>query len=251
MKLPPWPFGVAFLATLLLGACSSDDGPTGPLLVAGPWSGEIQVLDAAGSGIPGLLVQIQYATEDLPKKTGDVGDIASAELDAFTDHDGIARPQTGDLSQLWIHQLRVSTAAATILHEEVRERTNEPGLGELDPTQHLFVLDVSVDYEIPAARDSIAVQSIIGTWRTAFSDAGINYGRALTYYANGRFTGVLTQSGNEFRIAGTWLVRNLILTTAFDFNGIRERHSTRFEVSGTSMTTTGIPAGTPRQWEKQ
>ena len=244
-------FGVWCLAAMLLSACSSDDSPSGPTREAAPWSGEVQVLDAAGAGLPGLLVQIEYATEDLPKKARDVGEVASATIEAYTDHDGIARSQTVELSDLWIHRLRVSDADGGILTEQALERTDQQSLGEVEVLSYLFTLGVSVDHEISASRDSIAAQSIIGTWRTAFVDDGTSFERRLVYSADGRFSGVLTQSGNEFSIAGTWVVRNLILTTAFIFNGNLERHSTRFEVAGARMTTARIPAGTPRQWDKQ
>lgn len=240
-----------FLAVTLLAACSSSEKPTGPALEPAPWTGEVSVHDEAGIAIPGLMVTLEYATQDLPKKTEDAVNIASAEVSRFTDHDGIAHTETVDLSSLWIHRVRVYAPDETLLFEQGLLRTNESSLGDVDPTQYRFSLTVPVTYEVSSTRDSLAAASLIGTWRTAFTDDGINFGRELTYHDNGRFTGTLTQDGNRFDVAGDWVVRNLILTTAFDFNGRLERHSTRFEVSGTTMTTTGIPAGTARHWTRQ
>ncbi len=233
---------------LLLG-CSSDSGaPTRPPPAA-PWSGEIRVVDASGTGVPGLLVQVSHALQELPKKNTSVSDVGSTTLVVYTDHDGIAWPETEEVSQLWIHQLRVS-ADDELLHEQSLRSTGEQTLGVIDDVEHLFRFDVSVEYDVPAARDSAAVASVLGTWQTTFVEDGISFGRKLTYRANGSFQGALTQDGNEFLIQGRWVVRNLILTTSFEFNGQQEQHSTRFQVSGTTLTTTGIPAGTPRQWER-
>ena len=234
----------------MISACGSDSSSPVASMPAAPWTGEIHVLDGAGSGVPGLLVQVDYATADLPKKHTDVADVNSTQVSVYTDHDGIARIKTADLGEIWIHRLRL-LADEEVLHEQMLTSTDEQSIGELDAASYLFRLDLSVDYEISAERDSIAAAAVIGAWRTAFVEDGINFGRTLTYDANGRFSGALRQDGDEFLIQGTWVIRNLILTTAFVFNGQLERHSTRFEVSVSTMTTRGIPAGTPRHWAKQ
>ena len=242
----------------LLSACGSDSSSPVSSTPAAPWTGEIHVLDATGGRVPGLLVQVDYSTQTLPKKRMDVvdwrnfasDDVNSAQVSVYTDHDGIARPETADLGELWIHHLRV-LADEDLLHEQMLTATDEQSLGELDAASYLFRFDLSVDYEISAGRDSIATASVIGSWRTAFVEDRINFGRTLTYDANGRFSGALTQDGDQFFIQGTWVVRNLILTTTFVFNGQSQRHSTRFDVSGSTMTTRGIPAGKIRHWAKQ
>ena len=234
----------------LMSACGSDTSSPVSSMPAAVWTGEVRILDATGGGVPGLLVQVDYSTQDLPKKRTDVVDVNSTQVSVYTDHDGIARPETADLGELWIHHFRV-LADEEVLHEQMLTATDEQSLGELDAASYLFRFDLSVDYEISAGRDSIATASVIGSWRTAFVEDRINFGRTLTYDANGRFSGALTQDGDQFFIQGTWVVRNLILTTTFVFNGQSERHSTRFDVSGSTMTTRGIPAGTLRHWAKQ
>jgi hypothetical protein len=234
----------------LISACGSDSSSPVSSMSAAVWTGEVRILDATGGGVPGLLVQVDYSTQDLPKKRTDVVDVNSTQVSVYTDHDGIARPETADLGELWIHHFRV-LADEEVLHEQMLTATDEQSLGELDAASYLFRFDLSVDYEISAGRDSIATASVIGSWRTAFVEDRINFGRTLTYDANGRFSGALTQDGDQFFIQGTWVVRNLILTTTFVFNGQSERHSTRFDVSGSTMTTRGIPAGTLRHWAKQ
>jgi hypothetical protein len=234
----------------LISACGSDSSSPVSSMPAAVWTGEVRILDATGGGVPGLLVQVDYSTQDLPKKRTDVVDVNSTQVSVYTDHDGIARPETADLGELWIHHFRV-LADEEVLHEQMLTATDEQSLGELDAASYLFRFDLSVDYEISAGRDSIATASVIGSWRTAFVEDRINFGRTLTYDANGRFSGALTQDGDQFFIQGTWVVRNLILTTTFVFNGQSERHSTRFDVSGSTMTTRGIPAGTLRHWAKQ
>jgi hypothetical protein len=234
----------------LISACGSDTSSPVSSMPAAVWTGEVRILDATGGGVPGLLVQVDYSTQDLPKKRTDVVDVNSTQVSVYTDHDGIARPETADLGELWIHHFRV-LADEEVLHEQMLTATDEQSLGELDAASYLFRFDLSVDYEISAGRDSIATASVIGSWRTAFVEDRINFGRTLTYDANGRFSGALTQDGDQFFIQGTWVVRNLILTTTFVFNGQSERHSTRFDVSGSTMTTRGIPAGTLRHWAKQ
>ena len=74
-----------------------------------------------------------------------------------------------------------------------------------------------------------------------------NKNQGSGFFSNGRFTGILTQSGNEFPIAGTWLVRNLILTTAFDFNGFLQRHITAIQGERFDDDD-GDSGGSPRQW---
>ena len=234
----------------LISACGSDSSSPVSSMPAAVWTGEVRILDATGGGVPGLLVQVDYSTQDLPKKRTDVVDVNSTQVSVYTDHDGIARPETADLGELWIHHFRV-LADEEVLHEQMLTATDEQSLGELDAASYLFRFDLSVDYEISAGRDSIATASVIGSWRTAFVEDRINFGRTLTYDANGRFSGALTQDGDQFFIQGTWVVRNLILTTTFVFNGQSQRHSTRFDVSGSTMTTRGIPAGTLRHWAKQ
>ena len=234
----------------LISACGSDSSSPVSSMPAAVWTGEVRILDATGGGVPGLLVQVDYSTQDLPKKRTDVVDVNSTQVSVYTDHDGIARPETADLGELWIHHFRV-LADEEVLHEQMLTATDEQSLGELDAASYLFRFDLSVDYEISAGRDSIATASVIGSWRTAFVEDRINFGRTLTYDANGRFSGALTQDGDQFFIQGTWVVRNLILTTTFVFNGQSERHSTRFDVSGSTMTTRGIPAGKIRHWAKQ
>lgn len=234
----------------LISACGSDSSSPVSSVPAAVWTGEIRILDATGGGVPGLLVQVDYSTQDLPKKRTDVADVNSTQVSAYTDHDGIARPETADLGELWIHHFRV-LADEEVLHEQMLTATDEQSLGELDAASYLFRFDLSVAYEISAGRDSIATASAIGSWRTAFVEDGIIFGRSLTYDANGRFSGVLTQDGDQYLIQGTWVVRNLILTTRFVFNGESQRYSTRFDVSGSTMTTRGIPAAKPRHWAKQ
>ena len=234
----------------LISACGSDSSSPVSSMPAAVWTGEVRILDATGGGVPGLLVQVDYSTQDLPKKRTDVVDVNSTQVSVYTDHDGIARPETADLGELWIHHFRV-LADEEVLHEQMLTATDEQSLGELDAASYLFRFDLSVDYEISAGRDSIATASVIGSWRTAFVEDRINFGRTLTYDANGRFSGALTQDGDQFFIQGTWVVRNLILTTTFVFNGQSQRHSTRFDVSGSTMTTRGIPAGKIRHWAKQ
>ena len=235
-----------------LSACSSDSGPTRPPPTPVPWTGEIQIVDQDGVEVPGLLVQVTHATQDLPSKSQNAAGVASDVVEGFTDHDGIARPEeTFEVGLLWIHQLRVSTAGGELLHQDTLVTTEQESLGEIDVLGHRFRLDLAVEFQISAEQDSAAVQTILGTWQTAFVDDEISYGRRLSYHEDGTFDGILTQDGIEFFIEGTWLIRNLILTTTFDFGGELQRHSTRFDVSGTSMTTQGIPAGTARQWEKQ
>jgi len=245
-----------------LSACSSDSGPTRPPPTPAPWTGEIQIVDQDGIGVPGLLVQVTHATQDLPSKSQNAAGVASDVVEGFTDHDGIARPEeTFEVGLLWIHQLRVSTAGGELLHQDTLVTTEQESLGEIDVLGRRFHLDIVVEFQISAAQDSVAAQTILGTWQTAFVDDKIDpvtgerifvsYGRRLSYHEDGTFDGILTQDGIEFFIEGTWLIRNLILTTTFDFGGELQKHSTRFDVSGTSMTTRGIPAGTARQWEKQ
>ncbi|MEE2657629.1 MAG: hypothetical protein VX733_03930 [Candidatus Latescibacterota bacterium] len=198
-----------------------------------------------------MRILITYASGALPKGRRDAADLPSADLEAFTDHNGIANLKTEAREQLWIHRFAVTTAEGQLLHEQNLVSSDELSLGLPDPTRYAFVLEAEVAYAIPEERDAEAARSMLGTWRTDFVDDGIRYGRELSYLADGTFSGVLEQEGASYPIAGEWQIRNLVLTTSFDFNGQSERHSTRFEVSGSTMMTTGIPAGTTRQWIRQ
>jgi hypothetical protein len=174
-----------------LSACSSDSGPTRPPPTPVPWTGEIQIVDQDGVGVPGLLVQVTHATQDLPSKSQNAAGVASDVVEGFTDHDGIARPEeTFEVGLLWIHQLRVSTAGGELLHQDTLVTTEQESLGEIDVLGHRFRLDLAVEFQISAEQDSAAVQTILGTWQTAFVDDEISYGRRLSYHEDGTFDGI-------------------------------------------------------------